>query len=62
MKWEVHIASIGDNTFTLKARGKGIDLSTMMKPVTVMLLIGNDTGSTAAFREEREEEGEGREH
>lgn len=57
--WEVRIASLGNNAFTLTARGKGVDLSTMMKPVTVTLLIGNDTGSTAAFSEEEEEEGEG---
>ena len=60
--WEVRIASFGNNSFTLKARGKGVDLSTMMKPVTVTLLIGNDTGSTAAFSEEEEEEGEGTRH
>lgn len=59
VEWEIHIASIGNNSFTFKARGKGVDLSTMMKPVTVTLLIGNDTGSTAAFSEEEEEKGEG---
>jgi hypothetical protein len=57
---DVRIKPLGDNSFTLKAQGKGVDLSALTNPVTVMLTIGNDTGTTAAFREEKEgEEGQG---
>ena len=53
---DVRIKSLGDNVFTLKAQGKGVDLSALTNPVMVMLTIGNDTGTTAAFREEKEGE------
>jgi hypothetical protein len=53
---EVRIAALPDGSFTLKARGKGVDLSTLTKPVTVMLTVGNDTGTTVAFM--GEEDGE----
>jgi hypothetical protein len=53
---DVRIESLGDNAFTLKAEGKGVDLSALTNPVMVMLTIGNDTGTTAAFREEKEGE------
>ena len=56
---KVRIAPLGNNSFTLRARGMGVDLSTLTNPVTVALTIGNDTGSTTAFREEEEGEEEG---
>jgi hypothetical protein len=56
---DVRIRSLGDNSYTLKARGNGVDLSALTNPVIVVLTIGNDTGTTAAFREEKEGEGQG---
>ena len=56
---EVRIRPLDKNSFTFKAEGKGVDLSALTNPVTVVLTIGNDTGTTTAFREEEEKEGEG---
>jgi hypothetical protein len=45
------LSSLGDSSYTLKAQGKGVDLSALQNPVTVALAIGDDAGSTTAFRE-----------
>jgi DNA-binding beta-propeller fold protein YncE len=37
---EVQIVSIGNNIYTLKAEGKGVDLDCLANPVTVGLTIG----------------------
>jgi hypothetical protein len=44
---EVQIVPLGNNIFTFKAEGKGINLTGLTNPVTVVLTIGDDTGSTA---------------
>ena len=44
---EVQIVHLGNNIFTFKAEGKHVDLTGLTNPVTVVLTIGDDTGSTA---------------
>jgi hypothetical protein len=44
---EVQIVHLGNNIFTFKAEGKGVDLADLTNPVAVALTIGDDTGSTA---------------
>jgi DNA-binding beta-propeller fold protein YncE len=44
---EVQIVPLGNNIFTFKAEGKGVNLTGLTNPVTVVLTIGNDTGNTA---------------
>jgi hypothetical protein len=44
---EVQIVPLGNNIFTFKADGKGVDLTGLTNPVTVGLTIGIDSGSTA---------------
>jgi hypothetical protein len=46
---EVQIVPLGNNIFTFKAEGRGVDLTGLTNPVTVVLTIGNDTGSTAVI-------------
>jgi len=38
---------LGNNIFTFNAEGKGGDLTGLTNPVTVVLTIGTDSGSTA---------------
>ena len=59
---EVRIAPQGKDSFRLRAEGERVDLEGLMKPITVTLTIGNDTGSTTAFTEEEEGEGEKTKH
>lgn len=59
---EVRIAPQGKDSFRLRAEGKGVDLEGLQKPISVTLTIGNDTGSTTAFTEEEEGEGEKTKH
>jgi hypothetical protein len=40
------IKPVGGNSYTLKAKGSGADLSGVSNPVTITLTIGDDTGST----------------
>jgi hypothetical protein len=42
---------IGNNIYTLKAEGKGVDSDCLANPVTVGLTIGIDSGSTAVRAE-----------
>ena len=44
---EVQIVPLGNNIFIFKAEGRGVDLTGLTNPVTVVLTIGDDTGSTA---------------
>jgi hypothetical protein len=44
---QVQIVPVGNNMFTFKAEGTGVDLTGLFNPVTVVLTIGDDTGSTA---------------
>jgi DNA-binding beta-propeller fold protein YncE len=44
---EAQIVPLGNNIFTFKAEGKGVDLTDLTNPVTVVLTIGTDSGSTA---------------
>ena len=54
MSLEVQIVPLGNKIFTFKAEGKGVNLTSLTNPVTVLLTIGDDTGSTAvAARSER---------
>ncbi len=60
---EVQIVPLGNNIFIFKAEGRGVDLTGLTNPVTVVLTIGNDTGSTAAViaqKNEREKRDDGR--
>jgi hypothetical protein len=44
---EVQIVPLGNNTYQFKAEGEPVDFGAISNPVTVMLVIGNDTGSTS---------------
>ena len=48
---ETQIVPLGNNMFTFKAEGRGVDLTGLTNPVTVVLTIGNDSGSTSAVAE-----------
>jgi 6-phosphogluconolactonase (cycloisomerase 2 family) len=43
---QVQIVPLGNNSFTFKAEGAGANLTGLTNPVTVVLTIGNDSGST----------------
>jgi 6-phosphogluconolactonase len=43
---QVQIVPLGNNIFTFKAEGTGVDLTRLTNPVTVVLTIGIDTGAT----------------
>jgi hypothetical protein len=44
---QVQIIPLGNNIFTFLAEGTGVNLTGLTNPVTVVLTIGDDTGSTA---------------
>jgi hypothetical protein len=44
---EVQIVPLGNNIFTFKAEVTRVDLTGLANPVSVVLTIGNDSGSTA---------------
>jgi DNA-binding beta-propeller fold protein YncE len=44
---EAQIVPLGNNIFTFKAEGTGVDLTGLINPVTVVLTIGIDSGGTA---------------
>jgi hypothetical protein len=57
VRLEMRIMPLGNNIFTFKAEGKGVDLTDLTNPVTVVLTIGTDSGSTdvtAEFENRRE--------
>ena len=43
---EVQIVPLGNKIFTFKAEGTGADFTGLTNPVTVVLTIGTNTGST----------------
>jgi len=43
---QVQIAPVGNNSFTFKAQGADANLTGLTNPVTVVLTIGNDSGTT----------------
>jgi hypothetical protein len=45
---QVQIVPLGNNIFTFKAEGTGVDLTGLTNPVTVVVTIGIDSGSTTA--------------
>ena len=45
---QVQIVPLGNNIFTFKAEGKGGNLTGLTNPVTVVLTIGIDSGTTNA--------------
>lgn len=47
VKLEAKITPLGANSFDLKAKGQGLNLTGTVNPVTVGLTIGNDQGSAA---------------
>jgi DNA-binding beta-propeller fold protein YncE len=44
---QFQIVPLGNNIFTFMAEGTGVNLTGLTNPVTVVLTIGDDTGSTA---------------
>ena len=48
---QVQIVPQGNNMFTFKAEGTGVDLTGLFNPVTVVLTIGDDFGSTSVTAE-----------
>ena len=53
----VQIVALGNNIFALAAESKGVNLTGLTNPVTVVLTIGDNTGSTAvtAQKEQKKE-------
>jgi hypothetical protein len=43
---QVQVVLLGNNSFAFKAQGTGVNLTGLTNPVTVVLTIGNDSGST----------------
>jgi hypothetical protein len=46
VRLEVQIVPLGNNLFTFQAEGGGVDLTGLTNPVTVLLTIGIDSGTT----------------
>jgi DNA-binding beta-propeller fold protein YncE len=51
VKLKAQIVPLGNNIFTFNAEGKGVDLTGLTNPVTVVLTIGTDSGTTAVRAE-----------
>jgi hypothetical protein len=51
VKLEVKIIPVGDNSFSFKAEGQGTDLTGIVNPVEVTLIIGDDTGAVSVTAE-----------
>jgi hypothetical protein len=51
VKLKAQIVPLGNHIFTFDAEGKGVDLTALTNPVTVVLTIGIDSGSTPAIAE-----------
>jgi hypothetical protein len=51
VRMEVQIVSVGNDIYTLKAEGEGMDLHCLANPVAVGLTIGIDSGSAAVRAE-----------
>jgi hypothetical protein len=50
---QVQIVPLGNNIFTIKAEGTGVDLTELTNPVTVVLTIGIDSGTTTLDAQSR---------
>jgi hypothetical protein len=50
----VQIVALGNNIFALAAGSKGVSLTGLTNPVTVVLTIGDNSGSTAVTAQEEE--------
>jgi 6-phosphogluconolactonase len=48
---EIQIVPLGNNIFTFKAEGTGVDLTRLTNPVTVVVTIGIDSGTTTVTAE-----------
>jgi hypothetical protein len=48
---EFAIRPLGGNSFQFEADGEGANLTGTMNPVTVVLTIGDDSGSTTTIAE-----------
>jgi hypothetical protein len=48
---EIQIVPLGNNIFTFKAEGKGVNLTGLTNPVTVALTIGINSGTTKVTAE-----------
>ena len=46
MNLQFQIVPLGNNIFTFKAEGTGVNLTGLTNPVTVVLTIGIDSGTT----------------
>jgi hypothetical protein len=55
---EVQIVHLGNNFFIFKAKGRGVNLTSLTNPVTVVLTIGVNTGTTTVKAHEHEHEDE----
>jgi DNA-binding beta-propeller fold protein YncE len=49
VRLEVQIVPLGNNIFNFKVEGKGVDLTGLTNPVTVVLSIGIDSGTTTVI-------------
>jgi hypothetical protein len=45
----VTIQPAGGNSYSFKASGDGVNLSTLINPIPVIVAIGNDSGSATVF-------------
>jgi hypothetical protein len=52
----VQIVALGNNIFALAAESKGVNLTGLTNPVTVVLTIGNDTVSTTVTAQKNKRE------
>jgi len=48
MNLEAHISPLGGNKFRFTLEGGNANLTGTVKPITIVLRIGNDIGKTAA--------------
>ncbi len=48
---DAEIAPLGSNSFSFSIEGKGVDLTGLTNPVTVVLTIGNNSGTTTVTAE-----------
>jgi hypothetical protein len=46
---DAQIVPLGNNIFTFKIKGAGVDLTGLTNPVTVVLTIGVDSGTTTVI-------------
>jgi hypothetical protein len=45
---QVQIVPLGNNMFTFKAEGTGVNLAGLRNPANIVLIIGSDSGTTTA--------------